>query len=78
MTQSSESPSKTKRYLDFKQACVRYGNCSSMYIERLIENDPDFPRPITLGPKGRKRFLDVDLLDEYDAKCAERGRRLGK
>jgi hypothetical protein len=37
-----------------------------MTIERKMEGDPRFPRPIRLGPKGRTRLWDEALIEKYE------------
>lgn len=42
-------------YLTAKQLRARWGNVSHMFVERLLQNDDSFPRPIRLGG-GSMRF----------------------
>jgi predicted DNA-binding transcriptional regulator AlpA len=39
-----------------------------MTIERKLQ-DPRFPRPIRLGPKGRTRLWDEALIEKYERSC---------
>ena len=53
-----------KRYLTRKQVRQRYGDCSDMWINRRLKDDPRFPKPLEI--QGR-HFFDEAELDEYDA-----------
>jgi hypothetical protein len=56
-------PSKTK-YLGMADLCARYGNCSPMTIERRLQNDPNFPKPMHFGK--RMRLWDINKLEAYE------------
>jgi predicted DNA-binding transcriptional regulator AlpA len=56
-------PKRTKTFLTANQLCERWGNCSSMFIERRLK-DPKFPQPIKLG--GRIRFFALDQIEAYE------------
>jgi hypothetical protein len=53
-----------KRYLTAVQLRRRWGNCSHMFIERLLKSDPAMPRPVKFG--ARIRFFDLDLIEHYE------------
>jgi hypothetical protein len=56
-------PSATK-YLTMAQVCERYGNCSPITIERRLQNDPDFPKPMHFGK--RMRLFAENKLEAYE------------
>jgi hypothetical protein len=62
-------PTKPKAYLTAPQLQVRYGNRSDMWLTRIMERDPKFPRPIQIG---RHRLWDVDQIEQYECECAAR------
>ena len=64
--------SKSKKWKTTRQVQERYGDCSHMWIERRLKDDPDFPRPVKFT---RLRMWAEDELDVYDRICAARGRR---
>jgi predicted DNA-binding transcriptional regulator AlpA len=64
-----------KTYLDVNQLCQMYGGCSAITIERLIREDLDFPKPLRIGPTGRRRLFDAEEIAQYNDACAERGRK---
>ena len=37
-----------------------------MTVERRMEADPNFPRPILLGPKARVRLWDEEEIEKYE------------
>jgi hypothetical protein len=60
------SEPKRRRYLTSPQTLKRYGDKSKMWLWRLLESDPNFPRPIYIRDQ---QYFDVDELDAYDADC---------
>jgi len=59
---------RRKRFLTMNLLCERWGGISSMTVERKLQ-DPRFPRPIRLGPKGRTRLWDEALIEKYERSC---------
>ena len=49
-----------------RQLQERWGGCSHMTIQRKLDDDPAFPRPIKLGPKGRTRMWDEGEIEKYE------------
>jgi hypothetical protein len=43
-----------------------------MWIERRLENDPDFPKPEISDPQ---RFWRITAIETYEQVCATRPRR---
>lgn len=67
------APPGRDEFITFPQLCVRWGNCSHMFPERLLREDPTFPRVYRFGPNGRIRFLKVRDVERYErASVAER------
>lgn len=56
-------------YLKTRQVQQRYGNCSHMFIERRLQNDPTFRRPLYFG---RMRFWKLSELERWEAAQAAR------
>jgi hypothetical protein len=46
-----------RMFLTVAQLCARWGNCSSMLIERRMHSDPEFPRPRKLDGGRTRLFL---------------------
>jgi hypothetical protein len=63
----TSEPSAAK-YLTMSQLCERYGNCSPMTIERRLQNDPRFPKPIYFGK--RMRLWDISKQEQYERALA--------
>jgi predicted DNA-binding transcriptional regulator AlpA len=63
------SNARPKRYLTSAQLRERYGDRSTMWIERIMKRDPKFPRPIYIG---RFRFWDLAAIEEYEHHVAAR------
>jgi predicted DNA-binding transcriptional regulator AlpA len=53
-----------KRFLTTAQLRERWGGVSHMFIERRLESDPNFPRPLKLGQ--RIRFYDLYAIERYE------------
>lgn len=51
-------------YASISQVCERYANCSPMTIERRLQNDPRFPKPIYFGK--RMRLWRISELEAYE------------
>jgi hypothetical protein len=50
-------------WLSARQLRRRYGGRSHMWVERRLQFDPDFPKPIKIG---RLRFWDLYALEAYE------------
>jgi len=48
-----------------RQLQARWGNCSHMTIERRMEADRNFPRPMRL-PQARVRLWDEEEIEAYE------------
>jgi predicted DNA-binding transcriptional regulator AlpA len=52
--------------------CRRWGR-SGMFVTRLLNSDPDFPKPIKLGPNATAWWhWPVEAIQEYERLCAAR------
>jgi len=60
------SQRRQKRFLTMRQLRERWGNCSHMTVERRMEDDPNFPRPIRPGLKARTRLWDEEQIEAYE------------
>lgn len=67
MPDAHASPSV--RYLSPTSAAAKFDRKLTWLWDK-IKNDPEFPKPIYIGPKSP--LLDERLLDEYAAKKAAR------
>lgn len=54
-----------KKFIALGDLRQRYGGVSHMTIERLLQSDPAFPRPIKLNPKGMRLWC-VEELEAYE------------
>jgi predicted DNA-binding transcriptional regulator AlpA len=54
-------------YIDAPQLLARFGGRSHMWLVRLLERDPAFPRPVKIG---RLRFFPVAALIAWERKAA--------
>ena len=45
------------------QVLLRYGGRSHMFLERILKNDPTFPRPFKVG---RLRFFTLSEIEAYE------------
>jgi predicted DNA-binding transcriptional regulator AlpA len=63
-------PKPSAAFLTAPQVMERY-QVSHMFLVRRIKLDPDFPKPLYIG---RLRFFRIADLEEYERKCALRGR----
>jgi predicted DNA-binding transcriptional regulator AlpA len=57
-------PRHAKKFITVPQLRTRWGNCSHMFVERLLASDPKFPRPVKLG--SRVRFFALDEIEAYE------------
>jgi hypothetical protein len=48
----------------------RYGNCSHMWVERRLADDPNFPRPLYIS---RRRFWRLGDLVAWERSKAASG-----
>lgn len=69
MTKANQSPVASDRWLGISKVCDRY-DCSSMWVERRLKGDPDFPRPTKFGRERRWRLSDLDAYDRTKVKQA--------
>jgi predicted DNA-binding transcriptional regulator AlpA len=60
-----------KRYLTAAQLRERYGGRSEMWIERIMQRDAKFPRPIRIG---RFRFWAVDEIEAFERAAGAAGK----
>jgi len=54
-------------FIGTKQLLARYGGRSHMFVERLLKNDPTFPKPTFIG---RLRFWKIADLEEWERQRA--------
>ena len=47
----------------------RWNGRSHMFVERLLKNDPTFPRPFKIG---RTRFWKLSEIEDYERQCIAR------
>jgi hypothetical protein len=50
-------------FIGMAQLRKRWGNCSHMFIERKLKNDPTFPKPYH---PGRRRLFALDEIEAYE------------
>jgi hypothetical protein len=50
--------------LDAMQVRVRYGKRSDMWLWRLLENDPSFPRPLLIRNRRYWRLSELTSWEE--------------
>lgn len=53
-----------RKFITAPQLRERWGDCSHMFIERLLKSDPTMPRPVKLGT--RYRFFDLAAIERYE------------
>ena len=68
---SPRSAPSTAKYIDTPQLRDRYGGVSHMWVERRLQNDPTFPRPIYIG---RLRYFEVEKLAAWERAVATKSR----
>jgi predicted DNA-binding transcriptional regulator AlpA len=54
-----------RMFLTVAQLCARWGNCSSMLIERRMHSDLEFPRPRKFEG-GRTRLFLIEEIEKYE------------
>lgn len=59
-------------FISAKQYCQRLGGRSIQTLDRLIERDPDFPRPLYMG---RLRYFRIADIEAYERACALKAAR---
>jgi hypothetical protein len=65
-------PQTQPLYLTKRQLCDRW-NRSLKFIERLLESDEQFPRPLRLGPTPNAWLMfKRDEIENYERLCAGR------
>lgn len=57
-----------KGYITSAMLRARWGNCSHMFIERRLKDDPAFPRPMKLGGSSI-RLWDEAEITAYERAC---------
>jgi predicted DNA-binding transcriptional regulator AlpA len=68
---SRKSEPEPTVFLTAPQVCQRYANRSHMWLERMLQRDPSFPRPHKFG---RLRFFKIDELVDWERKTAAKSR----
>jgi predicted DNA-binding transcriptional regulator AlpA len=67
-----------QKYATAAQLRERYGGRSHMWIERRLQNDPTFPRPVKLGGS-LIRMWDLDEIESWErAAVTKQGRETGR
>jgi predicted DNA-binding transcriptional regulator AlpA len=56
-------------FIDAAQLLARYGGKSDMWLVRMLERDPTFPRPKYFGG-GRRRFWSITDLEQWERMAA--------
>lgn len=54
-------------FITAPQLLDRYGGRSHMWLVRMLERDPSFPRPRYFG---RLRFFELSAIEKYERACA--------
>jgi hypothetical protein len=54
-----------RKFIGTRALRERWDNCSHMFIERKLKNDPTFPQTYRIG---RRRFFAVDEIESYERK----------
>lgn len=67
-----KTPTADAVYIDAPQLRSRYGGRSHMWLVRLQERDPTFPRPTVVG---RLRFWRLDALEKWERETAAKSTR---
>jgi hypothetical protein len=68
---SQKSEPDATVYITAPQVLQRYGGVSHMWLERILQRDPSFPRPHKFG---RLRFFKIDELVDWERKTAAKTR----
>jgi predicted DNA-binding transcriptional regulator AlpA len=61
-----------RQYLTAVQLRERYGGRSGMWVDRIMQRDAKFPRPIYIG---RLRFWALHEIEAYERAAAAAGRK---
>jgi predicted DNA-binding transcriptional regulator AlpA len=67
--QARPDPPDLPRYLTATQVCMRHGGRSPTWLQRLMEQDPTFPKPIM---PGRHRLWALAELETWERRQAAR------
>lgn len=59
---------QTKKFITFQQLQTRWGDCSHMFIERRMREDPTFPPHYQMGP-GATRLFALNDIEKYERSC---------
>jgi hypothetical protein len=54
------------KYISAKQQLARMGGVSYTTLQRTIDRDPKFPRPIYFG---KRRYFKVSDIEKYERDC---------
>jgi hypothetical protein len=65
---------RNQKFIAARQVRQRYGNVSHMWIERRLETDPTFPKPIYIA---KRRFWDLEALERWERDKATKSNRGG-
>lgn len=60
-------PDNSAEWIDAPQLRRRYGGRSDMWLKRIMETDPEFPRPMVLN---RLRYFRIAELVAWERKRA--------
>jgi predicted DNA-binding transcriptional regulator AlpA len=72
-TKRKISEPEAAAYLTAPQVCQRYGGVSHMWLQRVLDSDPTFPRPAKFGHKKNSwRFFKISELVEWERAQAAR------
>jgi hypothetical protein len=64
MTRTDKTARKRKKkFIGMVELRERWNDCSHMFIENKIRNDPNFPSVYRIG---RHRFFDEEELEKYE------------
>lgn len=62
-------PREDAVFIDAVQVRARYGGRSHMWLERLCERDPTFPKPVRVN---RLRYWRLDAIEAWERETASR------
>lgn len=54
---------RNRQFIGVPELCERWNNCSHMFIEKKLRNDPAFPKVYRIG---RHRFFELDEIEAYE------------
>lgn len=66
-TRREIEPDESAAFITGPQVCRRYGGRSDMWLKRIMESDPEFPRPMIIN---RLRYFRVADLVAWERKRA--------